>query len=191
MSQSKSKEVKGNEQVETSNVKSPASENPNALYADFQIPRDKFPDERTFVIAGKAFMESRKFGGVKTDVVVFKLPDPFGDPDFTNSGGIFKYRCKKALHNASELLFPVVVTPVTFYSKKAKRELTIVSLFAKNPFADGFIEFHVHTPFAKEQEETKKASTKTVRSGNDVKLNRACSFEAAPGASAVNRVPDQ
>lgn len=163
MSQSKSKEVKGNVQVETSNVKSPASENPNALYADFQIPRDKFPDERTFVIAGKAFMESRKFGGVKTDVVVFKLPDPFGDPDFTdvtvcpkwaNSGGIFKYRCKKALHNASELLFPVVVTPVTFYSKKAKRELTIVSLFAKNPFADGFIEFHVHTPFAKEQEET-------------------------------------
>lgn len=142
MAQVKSKGMDAHEQNGTAQTfnANPAATNPNALYRDFKIPQDKFLDERTFVIAGIAFMESRKIGGVKTDLVACKLPDPFGDPDFidvtvcpkwANSGGIFKYRAKKALRSVSELRFPIVVTPVTFYSKKAKRELTIAGLYAK------------------------------------------------------------
>ena len=173
----KSKGTEVNEQTETTSAiaSKKTVPNPNTLYGDFQIPRDKFPDERAFVIAGTAFIESRKLGGVKTDVVVCKLPDPFGDPDFVdvtvcpkwaNSGGIFKYRAKKALRSVSALYFPIVVTPVTFYSKKAKRELTIAGLFAKNPFADGFLEFHVHIPFSKEQEEMSVFSMLTSEKWN-------------------------
>lgn len=130
------------------------AESVNAKYRDFVIP-ERFSDPRTFVVAGVTYLDSYKDRntGVKVVTVESRLPDPFGDPDFidvsimpkwANSGGLFRYRSKKALREVSKIEYPVIVTPVTFYSKKAKKELTIAGLFIKNPFDEGYIEFHVH-----------------------------------------------
>lgn len=161
MAESKKNSTEQNVEIETfaavlaTDKPAAPTENPNAKYKDYAIP-ERFQDPRTFVIAGYSFMEKQtNRDKVKVNVVSSRLPDPFGDEDFidvpiapkwANSGGIFKYLMTKALKEMPRLEYPVIVTPITFYSKKAKKELTIAGMFIKNPFGDGYIEFQVHEP---------------------------------------------
>ncbi len=128
----------------------------NAEYAGIEIP-ERFKDPRTFVVAGVCFMDTyTDKEKVKHPVVTVRMIDPFDDPDFSdvqiipkwsNAGGLFKYRAKKKLREVSELRFPIFVTPVTYFSKKVKKELTIAGLFIKNPFDEGYIEFAIPKDF--------------------------------------------
>lgn len=122
-------------------------------FSDYVIPAD-FADERAFVVAGKTFWNNytRKDTNEKVDFLSTILPDPFNDEDFRdvsirpkweNSGGIFNYKAKKALRGCEYIPFPVVVKPVTFYSSRAKKTLTVAGIFIANPFGKGFVEFSV------------------------------------------------
>ncbi len=126
----------------------------NATYAGLEIP-ERFKNPRTFVVAGVCRIEQVKDRDkIERPQPVCQLCDPFNDEDFTsvpiipkwaNASGLFKYRARKRLREVSEITFPVFVTPVTYYSKKAKKELTIAGLFVPNPFDEGYIEFTVPT----------------------------------------------
>lgn len=128
----------------------------NAEYAGMEMP-ERFKDPRTFIVAGVCFMDTyTDKEKVKHSVVTVRMIDPFDDPDFvdvqiipkwSNAGGLFKYRAKKKLREVSKLRFPVFVTPVTYFSKRAKKELTIAGLFIKNPFDEGYIEFTIPKNF--------------------------------------------
>ena len=129
----------------------------NAVYDGIEIP-SRFDDlEHTFVVAGVCRMESFKDKDyVKQSCVTVRLLDPFDDEDFTsieitpkwaNSGGLFKYHAKKKLREESELRFPVFITPITFYSKKAEQELTIPGIFVPSLYSDGYVEFQIRPGF--------------------------------------------
>lgn len=138
----------------TPSAPAPDSDSVPALdFSDYVIPAD-FADERAFVVAGKTFMDNykRKDTNEKVDFVSTILPNPFNDEDFCNvsirpkwenSGGIFNYKAKKALRGCEYIPFPVVVKPVTFYSSRAKKTLTVAGIFIANPFGKGFVEFSV------------------------------------------------
>lgn len=126
----------------------------NAAYAGLEIP-ERFKNPRTFVVAGVCRIEQvPDRDKIPRPQPVCRLLDPFNDEDFTsvviipkwaNASGLFKYRAKKRLREVPEIAFPVFVTPVTYYSKKAKKELTVAGLFVPNPFDEGHIEFTVPT----------------------------------------------
>lgn len=129
----------------------------NAVYEGIELP-SRFDDlAHTFVVAGVCRMESFKDkDDIKQSRVSVRLVDPFDDEDFknieitpkwANSGGLFKYHAKKKLRETSELSFPVYITPVTFYSKKADQQFTIPGIFVPSLHTDGLVEFQIRPGF--------------------------------------------
>ena len=64
-------------------------------------------------------------------------------PKWKSDKGIFDYKAKKLLQTRSSFEITGYLTPITFYSKRKKRETTVIGVFVKNPFFGGDIEFRI------------------------------------------------
>lgn len=107
-----------------------------------QAEQPKLPITLTVV------MHERSYGKTKEEYVAADLVNPFAGEDFEvefspkwkSDKGIFDYKAKKLLKEKGAFEVKGYLTPVTFYSKKAKRNMTVASCFIDNPFFSGEIE---------------------------------------------------
>ena len=108
-----------------------------------QNAQPKMPIKATVV------MHERGFSKNKEEYIAADLVNPFAGEDFEveltpkwkSDKGIFDYKARRLLKDSGSFTVNGYLTPVTFYSKKAKRDMTVVSCFIENPFFAGALEF--------------------------------------------------
>lgn len=64
-------------------------------------------------------------------------------PKWKSDKGIFDYKSRKILKEKSLFEIKGYLTPVTYYSKSRKREVTVIGCFMENPFFAGDMEFRI------------------------------------------------
>ena len=85
----------------------------------------------------------------KIEFIALDVINPLGDEDlgdiriackWKNDKGIFDFKAKKKLRATDVFTVSGYLMPTSFFSKRAKRKLTIVGVFLSNPFFDGELE---------------------------------------------------
>ncbi len=112
-----------------------------------QNEQPKLPIKATVVV------HESGFGKDKTEYIAADLINPFAGetfsveltPKWKSDKGIFDYKAGKILKSDGAFEVQGYLTPVTFYSKKAKKNMTVVSCFIQNPFFSGDIEFRARS----------------------------------------------
>lgn len=107
-----------------------------------QDEQPKLPITATVVVHERGFSKN------KEEYIAADLVNPFEGEDFEveltpkwkSDKGIFDYKSRKVLKEQGAFTVKGYLTPVTFYSKKAKKNMTVVSCFIENPFFSGDIE---------------------------------------------------
>lgn len=85
------------------------------------------------------------------EYIAADLVNPFEGEDFEvelspkwkSDKGIFDYKARRALETQSSFTIGGYLTPVTYYSKARKRDVTVIGCFMENPFFSGNIEFKI------------------------------------------------
>lgn len=93
-------------------------------------------------------VHERPYGKTKEEYIAADLVNPFPGEDFDveftckwkSDKGIFDYKASKRIKESGAFTVKGYLTPVTFYSKKGKRNMTVASCFIENPFFSGDIE---------------------------------------------------
>ncbi|WP_251616335.1 hypothetical protein [Pumilibacter muris] len=114
-----------------------------AKQQDGQNAQPRLPITATVVV------HESGFGKDKRAYIAADLINPFEGEDFEvelspkwkSDKGIFDYKARKLLNESGSFTVNGYLTPVTFYSKKNKKDMTVVSCFIDNPFFAGDIEF--------------------------------------------------
>lgn len=85
------------------------------------------------------------------EYIAADLVNPFEGEDFEvelspkwkSDKGIFDYKARRVLATQSSITICGYLTPVTYYSKARKRDVTVIGCFMENPFFSGDMEFKI------------------------------------------------
>ena len=102
-----------------------------AKQQDGQNAQPRLPITATVVV------HESGFGKDKREYIAADLINPFEgenfevelSPKWKSDKGIFDYKAKKLLNESGSFTVNGYLTPVTFYSKKAKKKNTVVNFF--------------------------------------------------------------
>lgn len=107
------------------------------------------PTQPQIPITAMVCVHEKGFGKDKEEYIAADLVNPFEGEDFEvvlcpkwkSDKGVFDYKARKRIKESGAFEVKGYLTPVTFYSKKGKKNMTVVSCFIQNPFFAGDIEF--------------------------------------------------
>ena len=110
-----------------------------------QNEQPKLPIKATVVV------HESGFGKDKTEYIAADLINPFAGetfsveltPKWKSDKGIFDYKARRLLQTQSSFEIGGYLTPVTYYSKARKQDVTVIGCFMENPFFAGEMEFRI------------------------------------------------